>query len=212
MRKRWWIPAWALCSLIAFYFLIWRKPVVTEFQDFPVASGDVLYYFEELPIDIASALPSFASDVVGSAAALSENELAIAADDKDRHYLGLVPRGTRAADVPRSAFLALIKDGRAVRAPLANDMPLKLVRVISGDAARAIVVAIAAYRQSLPQSVLGSTSWNKFREKNTVTVWLSTPRVKGDNTHFGWNGDPGSNVFYDVDTETFAIVRTGHGR
>jgi hypothetical protein len=211
MRKLGWVSALALCSLVAFYFVLWRNRIVTVFQEIPVASGDVLYYTEKLPIDVASALPSFASDVVGSAAALSDNELVIAADDKERHYLGLAPQGTRAAKVPRSAFLALIKDRRAVPGRLADDVPLKLVRVILGAAARAIVVALAEHRKSRPDAPLGSVMWHSFPEKNIVEVWLSPPRVEGDEKRVG-SGRLGPDVFYDVDTRTFLIVRAGSGR
>jgi hypothetical protein len=186
-------------------------PIATVFKEASVMSGKMPYKAEDLPGEVASALPSFAAVVLGSASVLSDNELVVARDDKDRYLLGIAPRGTRASEVPRSVFSAMVQGGAAVPARLADDVTLKLVRVVRGDVARAIAVALPEHRKTAPGAPFANVGW---RASDDVVVVMVVPPVAPEEKGLVIGGETslGRELHYHVDTKTFTVVRVTGAR
>ncbi len=168
------------------------------------------YTVESLPGAVASALPSFASGVAGSISAFPGNDLAVAVDDNDQHYLGLAPAGKPANQVPRSMFSAVVRDGTAVSARLADSAVLKLVRVVPGAIARALVVALLEHWKTAPQAVFSTVGWRI--SDNAVVVMLAPARGDADKNVIGGATSMGQEVHYHIDAKTFSVLRRTFAR
>jgi hypothetical protein len=180
-------------------------------------SNEVLYYAEDLPGEVAAALPSFVSGVIGSPAALSGSELVVALDEGERWYFGLAPAGTSAPDVPRAAFSAVVRSGVAVPTRIPDPVSLKLVRVVPGEVARAIVVGIVEHVKANPGAAFATVGW-RISDAGVV-VMLAPPPEPGEERGkrrrervVGGETSLGVERHYHVDTNSFAVTRVTGAR
>jgi|GEM_PF-4499319 len=170
----------------------------------------MVYIAESVSGPVADALPAYAATLPGSGGAFSEKDLAVATDEGNRHYLGLVARGASAETVALSEFRTAVEGDRVVPARFPTGPAPKSLQVVPGRVARAIVVAMIQHRSPERPGPSGNVGW---RVQDQIVVVLVAPaREKADTTAIGGATSAGKEVHYHVDTRSFTVVRRSFAR
>jgi hypothetical protein len=170
----------------------------------------MVYIAESVPGPAADALPAYAATLPGSTAAFSEKDLAVALDEDNRHYFGLVARGASGQSVAPADFRAVVEGDRVVPARFPTGAAPKSLQVVPGRVARAIVVAMTEHRSAERRGPSGNVGWRL--QDQMVVVLVAPAREKADATAIGGASSAGKEIHYHVDTTTFKVVRTTFAR
>lgn len=170
----------------------------------------MVYIAESVSGPVADALPAYAATLPGSAAAFSEKDLAVATDEENRHYFGLVTRGASADRVAPAEFRTAVEGDRVVPARFPIGAAPKSLQVVPGRVARAIVLAMTQHRSPERPGPSGNVGWRV--EEQMVVVLVAPAREKADSVAIGGASSAGKEIHYHVDTTSFTVVRRTFAR
>lgn len=170
----------------------------------------MVYIAESISGPVAHALPAYAATLPGSAAAFSGKDLAVATDEGNRHYFGLVARGATAESVAPADFRTVVEGDRVVPARFPAGAAPESMQVVPGRIARAIVVAMTEHRSPERPGPSGNVGWRV--QDQMVVVLVAPAREKADTTAIGGATSAGKEIHYHVDTTSFTVVRRSFAR
>jgi hypothetical protein len=176
-----------------------------------IAEGAVMQYtVVMLPARVAAALTEFASNTAEGESTFASKDLIIGKDGAGRHAFGLTQSRPDPAMPQQRRYLYFVDNEGALKAMVNEPSVMAAEQVVDGSVVRAVLVALAARRDSGAKDPLATIGWRVIDD--TVTVMFVPERADQDGPIIGGATSLGREVHYLVSRAERKVLRTTFAR
>jgi hypothetical protein len=168
------------------------------------------YTVQMLPAKIANALPDIVRRLPGGETALVSKDLVFAKDRAGKYRFGIAERPTHPTEPLQRTYLITADDDGTLHAIHADTSAMPGEQVVDGGITRAILVALAAYRDSTSKSPLATIGWRSTDQ--VVTVMFVPARADNEPPMIGGATSLGVETHYEISRSELKVIRTTFAR
>ena len=166
------------------------------------------YTVQMLPAKVAGALPEFTAKLPDGEATFASKDLIYGKDRSGKYLFGIAERRADPATPLQRKYLFSVDDEGALHATGADTAAGE--QIVDGIAARAVLVALAAYRNSSNKFPLASIGWRSTDE--LVTVMFVPARSDNEKAIIGGATSLGTEIHYEISRSELKVIRTTFAR